>query len=115
MYQTKKQQSLDLIKKKEMKIQEIDRILLEEVNPKLQGIETDKKNFDEFQTLEKKLEERTRLKSAFEFFNLNAMIEDENGVADGIDKAIATFGKRITEFKAELERIKDKLKVLMDA
>ena len=52
LYNAKKAQSQERIKKKAFKIEEYDRILMEEVEPKFEELKKDKEVWEQFKNLE---------------------------------------------------------------
>jgi structural maintenance of chromosome 2 len=74
MYVKKRQETLDIIKKKELKIGEIMRILDEEVKPQFDNLLKEKENFDKCNLVEKEIENKQRIMYAYQYVELNQTI-----------------------------------------
>lgn len=99
IYQTKRQQAHDLIKKKEMKIQETNRLLEEDIKPQFEKLEQDKKTFDYYNEVDAKIKERQRLETAYEYSELVKVVEDKSGTKTALTKEIDDFKLRIANAK----------------
>jgi structural maintenance of chromosome 2 len=60
LYQHKRDDALNRIKKKELKLQEIDSILRQEVTPKLEQLQKDKSFLDEYKAKTSQLEQHEK-------------------------------------------------------
>jgi structural maintenance of chromosome 2 len=67
LYQTKKEQTLALIQKKDNKIAEIERVLTEEIGPQFEKLDKEKNDFDTFKSNERELEGKSKIIIAWEF------------------------------------------------
>ena len=67
MYNAKKAQSQERIKKKAFKIEEYDRILMEEVEPKFEELKKDKEVWEQFKNLELEIDQKQKLSIAYCF------------------------------------------------
>ncbi|KAH7722718.1 Structural maintenance of chromosomes protein 2 [Aphelenchoides avenae] len=68
MYETKKQNALKTIEKKEVKILEIRKVMEEDIIPKVDKLKKDRSNFLEYQKLERAIEVLERKLVAYEFY-----------------------------------------------
>jgi structural maintenance of chromosome 2 len=65
LYQVKREQAQNHLKKKELKVQEIENIIKEEVTPKLEQLKRDKNNFDSYKSKVGELESSEKILVAF--------------------------------------------------
>ena len=75
-YLAQKEQAIAVIKKKEAKLADTERILAEEVEPKYQRMLEDKSNFDNFKKLSEEIEQKKRLYLAHKFCQLKVQVEE---------------------------------------
>lgn len=78
LYNEKKLNSLERIKKKAFKIEEYDRILAEEVQPKFEELAKDKQTWEQFRAVELQLEQQQKLLIALSFWMLDQQVSDRN-------------------------------------
>ncbi|CCG83489.1 Putative uncharacterized protein [Taphrina deformans PYCC 5710] len=74
MFEERKDKAIKNIAKKEAKVQEINLLLAEEVEPKLEKLRTEKRAWLEFQQLQSELERATKLVVAHDYNRLNEKI-----------------------------------------
>ena len=79
LYQHKREQALNHIKKKDMKLAEIDNILKTEVNPKLHQLQKDKNLLEEYKTNLKNLDNTERVLIAFKYYEQAKLVDDPHG------------------------------------
>ena len=75
LYQNKKEQTLALIKKKDAKLQEIDKILEDDVNPQLEQLRKDKEDYALFKSNEGLIQENEKIIIAFEFNDISKFLK----------------------------------------
>lgn len=95
LYQTKKEQTLALIKKKDLKLQEINKILDEEVSPQLEALRKEKDDYALFKHNESQMEELDKVLIAFEYY--------EN------DKIFMVSDKRSAELKVTRHKFENEI------
>ena len=76
LYQHKREQAQNHIRKKELKQQEIDNILNSEVTPKLDQLKKDKNALDEYKSNVPQLERNEKTLIAFRYYDLSKLTED---------------------------------------
>ena len=76
LYQHKREQVQNHIRKKELKQQEIDNILNSEVTPKLDQLKKDKNALDEYKSNVSQLERNEKTLIAFRYYDLSKLTED---------------------------------------
>jgi structural maintenance of chromosome 2 len=67
LYNVKKQASIELIKKKNFKIEEYDRVLAEEVKPKFEELQRDKEIWEQFKAIEVQIDQKRKLQIAYNY------------------------------------------------
>lgn len=95
LYQTKKEQTLALIKKKDNKLIEIDKILTEEVNPQLDVLRKEKDDYALFKSNEGHLEEYQKVLIAHEF-HINSRF------LDGSEGKLRDISNKLTALTSEI-------------
>ena len=81
MYQHKREQALNHIRKKDLKLEEINNILKMEVTPKLEQLNRDKNALDEFKAKQSRLERTERTLVAFRFHDLTKQAQEGRDAA----------------------------------
>jgi structural maintenance of chromosome 2 len=69
---------MNLIKKKDNKLQEINMILENEVNPQLEQLRRDKETYAIFKSNESQIEELDKILTAFEFYEYDKILKDDD-------------------------------------
>jgi len=81
MFETKKEQALKTIEKKELKLKEIDCLLKEEITPTLEKLEKQRETFSKWTDINTECEKLTRFSIAFQYFEKeNFLLENENSL-----------------------------------
>ena len=65
LYKTKREQTLALLKKKELKIEETNRMLSQEVEPQFERLRDEKRNFDNYNALMDNITKKEKVLVAF--------------------------------------------------
>lgn len=113
MYEEKKRKALETIEKKDKKLEEIQKVLDEEIFPKLDHYRKEKKKFLEFQNVSKQLEHTRGLVVAYEYKRNEEKLsrsdadlkEKEARIAELVDlakelkKRVAEIGKLVDEIE----------------
>ena len=76
LYQSKKAQTLELIRKKDTKLQEIEKIITEDVNPQLEKLRKEKEALNEFNVNQKMIEEYDRILLAFDYHEHDSFVKN---------------------------------------
>ena len=76
LYQSKKAQTLELIRKKDTKLQEIEKIITEDVNPQLEKLRKEKEALNEFNVNQKMIEEYDRILLAFDYHEHDCFVKN---------------------------------------
>lgn len=78
-FMTKRENAESLIRRKELKLAEIENILQTEVNPKLDQLHKDKNAFDEYNQILSDIDKNERIILAFKYFDLQSSATDPSG------------------------------------
>ncbi|XP_045527619.1 structural maintenance of chromosomes protein 2 isoform X5 [Pieris brassicae] len=116
MYETKKQGAQKTIEKKDAKLRELNDIIREDIAPKLQKLQDERSQFQEYQKVVRELENLTRLHVAWQYVTAeenvveanNKVTEVKNDIKqkqDNIEGNIA----RATEVDQEVAKLNQKL------
>ncbi|XP_026725699.1 structural maintenance of chromosomes protein 2 [Trichoplusia ni] len=96
MYESKKQAAEKTIEKKDAKLRELNEIIMEDIAPKLQKLQDERSQFQEYQKVVRELENLTRLYTAWKY-------------VESKEKAVEAQGK-VTEVQNEVKTLKEKIK-----
>ena len=93
MFEERKEKAVKTMAKKDKKVEEIESLLREEIDPKLEKLRAEKRSYLEYQKATTELERLTRLVKAYEW----------QVVVDRLEKS----GEIIAQKKAEINRVKE--------
>jgi structural maintenance of chromosome 2 len=68
-FQLKKESSLKIIKKKQNKLDEIDKMLAEEITPKIEQLDKDKQNFQKWKTTQNEIIRMDKIIKAYNYYS----------------------------------------------
>ena len=68
-FQLKKESSLKMIKKKQNKLDEINKMLNEDISPKIEQLDKDKQNFQKWKTTQNEINRMDKIIKAYDFYN----------------------------------------------
>ncbi|EGG18907.1 structural maintenance of chromosome protein [Cavenderia fasciculata] len=114
MFEQKKKSALDTIAKKELKLIEINRILNEEVTPKLLQLRTEKQALTQFLNNEKQLEQLERYCTAYEYFESNKKVQGQSETIKEMNLEKKTLQDQMVEYTSEIDATKKKMKQMQD-
>ena len=77
VYETKKESSIKTIKKKDNKLEEIERYLNDVITPRLEDIIVEKKNYQKWKDQDHKIRRMFKVITAFKYYNLTNQIANE--------------------------------------
>ena len=121
IYQTKKESSLKMIKKKENKLEEITKLLVEEISPQLEKAMKDKQNYLTWKSRENEINRLFKILTAYDYFTCsndcvskrNELIqyksqeEDLQREANLIMTQLTSIKDKITKLEALLDQKMD--------
>ncbi|KAK6465470.1 chromosome segregation and condensation [Scheffersomyces coipomensis] len=117
-FEERKDKAQKTMAKKEAKLTEIRTLLKEEIEPKLEKLRSDKRNFLEFQQIQTDLEKLSRITVAHDYIKLsknftnqsNFLNENESKIIDlnneiqKLDQEIASLNEDLNQIKLKRER-----------
>lgn len=116
MYETKKQQSLKLIEKKNKKLEEINRILEEDIIPKLQRLKKERSDYLKWNSIIEEIEFLERIcalhnynKLSLDISEVEEKISSSELILNEFEKEIATSKEAIINLKKSVEDEENKL------
>ncbi|XP_038206855.1 structural maintenance of chromosomes protein 2 [Zerene cesonia] len=95
MYEAKKQAAQKTIEKKDAKLRELNDIIKEDIAPKLQKLQDERAQFQEYQKVVRELENLTRLHVAWKYVTA--------------EKSVSEANSKVTEVMNEIQGKKDKI------
>ena len=95
-----------LFKKKDTKLIEINKLLEEEVNPKLEQLKQDKQDLSMFKSNQNMIEEYTKITIAHEYWRAENAVRHSEPELNAIKAEIAKVQKQIGEKEEEVKGIK---------
>lgn len=78
IYEMKKESALKLIKKKENKLEEINKLLAEEITPQLEKLMKDKQNYLTWKSRENEISRIFKILTAFDYFNMRRNLHSKS-------------------------------------
>lgn len=112
MFEERKAKAFQTMAKKDAKVNEINAILGEEVEPKLTRLREEKKAFLEFQFYQSEVERLTKLCVSFDYVNAVRKFQESRKLIENKKMDLETIFSRKTELERELENIDSELKTV---
>ena len=121
IYQMKKDSSLKMIKKKENKLEEITKLLNEEISPQLAQLMKDKQNYLRWKNVEDEIFKIRKVLTAFDFFShSNNLNEKSNELVqyknqrDNLQSDLNKILIEIEDIEKNLKNLEEKYKINFD-
>ncbi|KAF4519984.1 hypothetical protein B566_EDAN005484 [Ephemera danica] len=114
LYKTKKEQSVKTLEKKDTKMQEIDRQLQEDLEPKIAKLRDERQQYQELLKLNREMEQLSRINLAHKFFlaeKKNASIEKE---LQDVNEQIAKSKEAIASGKKETAELEEAIRIAQE-
>ena len=108
LYQHKREQALNHIKKKDMKLAEIENILSTDVNPKLHTLQKEKNLLDEYKSDKSRLETTERVLVAFKYHEFAKLAEDP-AQGDKLKNQEVQLGQKIQKIQSDFTQQEQKI------
>lgn len=105
MFEERKEKAIKNIAKKEAKVQEINTLLSEEIEPKLEKLRTEKRAWLEFQQVQSELERATKLVVAYDYNRLNEKVSRAAADLQAKQQSIADVELTQKRLKQEINKI----------
>ena len=110
MYEAKKSLSLRTLEKKQLKVDEIDRIIKEEIEPQLAKLKEEKKAFLEWSNLVKEAEELELFVLRWEYRTLASKLEGGGGEYDKTEAEFKQWTETYRSLKQSVSKAEEKAK-----
>ncbi|KAG5438166.1 hypothetical protein PCANB_003017 [Pneumocystis canis] len=114
MFEERKDKAIRTISKKDKKVEEINALLAEEIEPKLEKLRQEKKAFLEYQQIQSDVERFTKLTVAYDYLNSNdKLIKFETDLQSKNDR-VSHLDSNIKNTKSEVACIEENIKRLKE-
>jgi len=104
IYEMKKESALKLIKKKENKLEEINKILAEEITPQLEKLMKDKQNYLTWKSRENEISRIFKILTAHDFYNIKRNLSSKSD-------EVVQLNQLQEDFRLELNGLIQKIEV----
>jgi len=105
MYENKKENALKTIKKKENKLEEINKIISEEITPQLEKLLKDKQNYLTWKSRENEIFKITKTLTAMDYYNISEGITHKTSMTETIKKTNENNNSEIIKVNSIIENI----------
>jgi structural maintenance of chromosome 2 len=112
LYQRKKDDTLNLIKKKDNKLIEIDKILSEEVNPQLEKLRKEKNDYALYVTNERMIEENEKVTVAYEYHENARRLQGSDSQVSELAAQLARLEQELRGKEADSEAVRRQIQVI---
>jgi len=116
MFQTKKEQAMKMIEKKQLKVDELTKVMDDEINPQLESLREKRQLLIEYQTNENEVERLERFCKASEYSEYAAMVDDKSAQRQSLEnnktacEALESQKKaEVADCEANIERMQEQL------
>jgi structural maintenance of chromosome 2 len=114
MFEERKEKAIRNIAKKDAKVQEINALLAEEIDPKLDKLRLEKRAWLEFQQVQMDLERTTKLVIAYDHDRLSSMLQNADTELQQRKDAIEVLELSQTRMKQEMSNIEHQVKEIQE-
>jgi structural maintenance of chromosome 2 len=101
MYETKKAGSLQVMEKKQQKMEEIDRMLTEEIQPTLEKLRRERSAFFEWQKNGMEIDHLKRLVTAYQFMQADAILKTAKAELEALEAQVQELTTSMESAKRE--------------
>ena len=113
-YDVKKTMALQTIDKKNAKLNEIERVLREDITPMIEKLEQEKRAYLEFKNCERELLHLQKISIAFQFFQYNEGLGKIESDSEDLERSLKTNETRIGEIQESAESLRAEIKSLKE-
>ncbi|KAI5284417.1 Structural maintenance of chromosomes protein 2 [Ascosphaera aggregata] len=110
MFEDRKEKAYRTMTKKEMKVRELEQLLLEEIEPKLEKLRGEKRAFLDFQQTQNDLERLTRIVVAHDYIRNKERLKQAGAEYDSGKENVARLEDEIEKMKSEISYLDEDLK-----
>lgn len=112
MYETKKQAAMRTLGKKQVKVDEINKVLSDDIMPALDKLRKEKAQFMEWQNASANLERLERFCVAYKYIEAKSLQDDGESEIRGMEQSIINFDAEIGGVDAQLREREDEIQGL---
>ena len=109
MFQTKKEQAMKTIEKKQLKVDELTKCMDDEINPSLEGLREQRQNYLDYQASGNELERLERFCVASEYRDFEEMVDPKSTVRKGLEDAKVGMESQHAAKKAAADECSSKM------
>lgn len=113
MYENKKEKALRTMEKKQRKVDEINSLLEDKINPSLAKLELERKHYIEWNQNNNDIETLRRYLIAFRYFQATQILERSSGQRSELHKRITDIEKNLEQLGEQQPSSKSKLDTLL--
>ena len=115
LYETKREQTTKILEKKDSKLKEMDTLLAEEVQPRIEKLRDEQSQYTEFQRLVRDIEHLTHIHISYIYQQQKKGLEDCEAKLENVGKFIEDSKQKIVDNQKESEQIDDDCKTVQEA
>lgn len=115
MYENKKDAALKTIEKKARKVEEIDSLLTEKINPSLAKLEKERKHYMEWNQNNNDLESNTRYTTAYQYHRATCVLEQSEGDHSSTSNALGEIEDSLAKMTEKKKLLESQLKEFVKA
>lgn len=112
MYESKREASIKMIEKKDAKLEELNSLIREEVEPRLEKLKQEREQYISYQKILRDLDFVTRLHISHKYLQLQEAVKNSETMVQQITKKIEDHKLKITTNIEETQTIDEETKVL---
>uniref|UniRef100_A0A336KQ15 Structural maintenance of chromosomes protein n=1 Tax=Culicoides sonorensis TaxID=179676 RepID=A0A336KQ15_CULSO len=112
LYETKREASLKMIEKKDAKLAELNTLIHEEAEPRLDKLRKDREQYEKFKKVERDIDYLQRLYISHQWLKLQEAVKNSEGTIQSITKKIEEHKQKITSNLDETKVIDEETKAL---
>eukprot|EP00889_Picochlorum_renovo_P003508 jgi/Picre1/30538/NNA_005901.t1 len=114
MYETKKQAALRTLEKKQLKVDEINKVLSEDIMPALDKLRREKVQYMEWQNASSKMERLQRFCVAYKYTEAKELLQDGETEVKQATDALSQYESQLEDAEEQSKRKKTDLKSIQD-
>lgn len=114
MYETKREATLKMMEKKDSKLQELNTLIQEEVQPKLDKLRREREQYVEYQKICRDVEYLTRLYISYQYLQLQDNVKNCESTIQEITNSIENQKQKIEHNIEESKQIEENTKQLQE-
>ena len=107
MFEDRRDKAFKTMAKKEMKVQEINELLNEEIEPKLEKLRTEKRAFLDFQQTQNDLERLTKLVVAYDYVKNQEKLKQSGDALEAKKHRAKVLEDSVVRFKGEIANLEE--------